>query len=192
VISSITDPNFAFWHSATFSNDGSKVIFTDEKGGGSGPECNPTVGRPRARTPSTTSEPGRPVFKSYFKIPRTQTNQENCVAHNGVVLPVAGRDLFVQAWYQGGITLFDFTDAAKPVELAYYDRGPLDEAKLVSGGAWSAYWYRGRIWVNEMARGLRRAVRLAGDRRQRRAVREPYLNAQSQEPLRAAGAAAAR
>jgi hypothetical protein len=186
VLSSITDPNFAFWHSATFSNDGSKVIFTDEKGGGGGPECNATVGPTKgADAIYDVSDPAAPVFKSYFKIPRMQTNEENCVAHNGVVLPVPGRDLFVQAWYQGGVTLFDFTNPAKPVELAYYDRGPLDRTKLVSGGAWSAYWYRGRIWVNEMARGfdvLAVSPALVGSAA---SVREPYLNAQSQEPLRA-------
>jgi len=185
VISSVTDPNFAFWHSATFSNDGSKVIFTDEKGGGGGPECNPTVGPTKgADAIFDIRDPKAPVFKSYFKIPRAQTNTENCVAHNGVVLPVAGRDLFVQAWYQGGVSLFDFTDPAKPRELAYFDRGPLDEAKLELAGAWSAYWYRGKIWTNEIARGLdvlQVDPKLVGAAA---TVREPYLNAQSQEPLR--------
>ena len=187
VLSSVTDPNFAFWHSATFSNDGTKVIFTDEKGGGGGPECNPTVGPKKgADAIFDITDPTAPVFQSYFKIPRTQTNQENCVAHNGIVLPTPDRDLFVQAWYQGGVTLFDFTDAANPVELAWFDRGPVDETKLVSGGAWSAYWYRGHIWANEIARGLDVLAvdpALVGSAA---TVVEPFLNAQSQSPLAAA------
>jgi hypothetical protein len=176
-----------FWHSATFSNDGTKVIFTDEKGGGSGPECNPTVGPTKgADAIYDISDPSAPAFLSYFKIPRTQTNQENCVAHNGVVLPVEGRDLFVQAWYQGGVTLFDFTDPANPVELAWFDRGPLDETRLVSAGAWSAYWYRGNVYVNEIARGfdvLSVDPSLVGEAA---TAREPYLNAQTQEGVPAA------
>ena len=184
VLSSVSDPNFAFWHSATFSNDATKVIFTDEKGGGGGAECNPTVGPTRgADAIYDISDPANPVFLSYFKIPRTQTNQENCVAHNGIVLPTAQRDLFVQAWYQGGISVFDFTDAANPTEIAYFDRAPFDPTRLVGAGAWSAYWYRGHIFSNGLQEGLD-VLRLDDPRVGEAAdVVEPYLNAQTQQPL---------
>jgi hypothetical protein len=184
VIANLTDGNFAFWHSATFSNDGTKVIFTDEKGGGGGPECNETVGPERgADAIYDISDPTAPVFLSYFKIPRTQTNQENCVAHNGIVLPTPDRDIFVQAWYQGGVSVIDFTDATAPVEIAYFDRPPFDPTRLVGAGSWSSYWYRGHIYSNGLMEGLDvlrlddPAVGAAADHV------EPYLNAQSQEPL---------
>jgi hypothetical protein len=184
VIANLVDSNFAFWHSATFSNDGSKVIFTDEKGGGGGPECNETVGPERgADAIYDIIDPTNPVFLSYFKIPRMQTNQENCVAHNGIVLPTAERDIFVQAWYQGGVSVIDFTDAAHPEEIAYFDRPAFDPSRLVGAGSWSAYWYRGHIYSNGLMEGLDvlrlddPAVGAAADHV------EPYLNAQSQEPL---------
>lgn len=183
VVSSVTDGNFAFWHSATFSNDGNTVIFTDELGGGNGPECNPTVGEERgADALYDITDPENPAFLSYFKIPRTQTNQENCVAHNGVVLPTGpgGRDLFVQAWYQGGITVMDFTDRANPTEIAFFDRPPFDPARLVGAGSWSAYWYRGHIFSNGLQEGLD-VLRLDDPRVGAAAgVVEPYLNAQLQ------------
>jgi hypothetical protein len=183
VLSSVSDPNFAFWHSATFSNDGDTVIFTDELGGGGGPECNPTVGPERgADALYDISDPADPTFLSYFKIPRTQTNQENCVAHNGVVLPTGpgGRDLFVQAWYQGGITVMDFTDPTNPVEFAWFDRPPFDPSRLVGAGSWSAYWYRGHIFSNGLQEGLD-VLRLDDPRIGTAAdVREPHLNAQVQ------------
>ena len=184
VISSVTDPNFAFWHSATFSNDGTKVIFTDELGGGSGPTCNPTVGPVRgADAIYDISDPANPVFLSYFKIGRTQSNRENCVAHNGIVLPTPERDLFVQAWYQGGISVIDFTDAANPTEIAFFDRGPLSNERSILGGSWSAYWYNGFIYSNDIQLGL--DVLKLSDRAAAKAngVKVPYLNAQTQEPL---------
>ncbi len=186
VLSSVTDPNFAFWHSATFSNDGTKVVFTDELLGGGGPTCNPSVGPERgANAIYDISDPTAPEFRSYYKIPRTQSNEENCVAHNGSLIPVPGRDVMVQAWYQGGISIMDFTDAANPRELGWFDRGSLglDEAgDPILGGAWSSYWYRGKIFSNEIQRGLdvvnfRSLLTL-------RAQDQPYLNAQTQEPLR--------
>ena len=184
VIANIVDSNFAFWHSATFSNDGSKVIFTDEKGGGGGPECNDTVGPERgADAIYDISDPENPEFLSYFKIPRTQTNEENCVAHNGIVLPTAERDIFVQAWYQGGVSVFDFTDAANPVEIAYFDRPAFDPNRLVGAGAWSAYWYRGHIFANGLMEGLD-VLRLDDPAVGSAAAHvEPYLNAQTQQPL---------
>ena len=148
------DAGFAYWHSATFNNDGTKVIFTDEWGGGSRPRC-------RAHDPLDWGADaiydivdGQLEFRSYFKMPAPQTEEENCVAHNGSIVPVPGRDLFVQSWYQGGLSLVDFTDSANPVEIGYFDRGPIDEETLVTGGFWSSYWYGGRIYATEIVRGL--------------------------------------
>jgi len=153
-IDAVVDKGFAYWHSATFNNDGSKVIFTDEWGGGSRPRC-------RAYDPMTWGADaiydivdGKLEFRGYFKLPAPQVEQENCVAHNGSIVPVPGRDIFVQAWYQGGVSVIDFTDSARPVEIAYFDRGPIDAEHLVVGGYWSTYWYRGRIYGTEIVRGL--------------------------------------
>lgn len=150
----VTDTGFAYWHSATFNNDGTKVIFTDEWGGGTRPRC-------RAYDPLTWGADaiydivdGKLEFRSHFKMPAPQVEQENCVAHNGSIVPVPGRDIFVQAWYQGGISVVDFTDSAKPVEIAYFDRGSIDPERLVAGGFWSAYWYGGRVYGTEIVRGL--------------------------------------
>jgi len=150
----VTDRNFAYWHSATFNNDGTKVIFTDEWGGGTRPRC-------RASDPITWGADaifdivdGKLRFGGYFKMPAAQTEQENCVAHNGSLIPVPGRDIMVQGWYQGGVSVFDFTDSARPVEIAFFDRGPIDAKELIVGGYWSAYWYNGYIYASEIARGL--------------------------------------
>ena len=154
-IAAVGDPNFSFWHSANFSNDGSKLIFTDEWGGGTAPRCRATD--PMfwgADTIFNLSKDHKLTLQSYFKMPAAQTDNENCVAHNGSIVPIPGRDIMVQAWYQGGVSVFDFTDTAHPVEIAYYDRGPLDDKKLVIGGEWSAYWYNGYIYGSEIARGL--------------------------------------
>jgi uncharacterized protein (DUF305 family) len=150
----VVDKGFAYWHSATFNNDGTKVIFTDEWGGGVQPHC-------RAHDPRTWGAnaiydivDGKLEFRGYFKIPAPQTEQENCVAHNGSIVPVPGRDVFVQAWYQGGLSLIDFTDSAKPVEIGYFDRGPIDAEQLVLGGYWSVYFFGGRVYGTEIVRGL--------------------------------------
>ena len=148
------DKGFAYWHSATFNNDGTKVLFTDEWGGGGRPRC-------RAVDPLTWGADAiydivdnKLVHKGYFKMPAAQTEQENCVAHNGSLIPVPGRDIMVQAWYQGGLSVFDFTDSANPKEIAYFDRGPINGAAMLSGGYWSTYWYNGNIYGGEMARGI--------------------------------------
>jgi hypothetical protein len=156
VLSSVEDTNFAFWHSATISNDGKKVLFTDEKGGGSSPECNPTTGPRRgADAIYDITDPANPRFVSYFKIPRTQTNQENCVAHNGNLIPnKRNRDILVQSWYQGGISVIDWTNPKKVKELAWFDRGPVDPTRLVLGGFWSSYFYNGQIYGSEIQRGF--------------------------------------
>ncbi len=146
--------NFAFWHSATFNNDGTKVVFTDELGGGGAPTCNPTTGSVRGANGIYDIIEGQLVLQSYYKMPRTQTNEENCVAHNGSLIPVPGRDIMVQAWYQGGVSVFDFTNSSRPRELAWFDRGPVNEAELEIGGSWSAYWYNGYVYSNEIARGF--------------------------------------
>jgi hypothetical protein len=157
-IDAVQDFNFAYWHSATFNNDGTKVIFTDEWGGGSGARCRATDplnwGANALFDIVETADGLRMEFASYFKLPMVQTAQENCVAHNGSLIPVPGRDIMVQAWYQGGSTVFDFTDSANPVEIAYFDRGPNSATQLQTGGFWSTYWYNGFIYGNEIARGF--------------------------------------
>jgi hypothetical protein len=153
-VDAVNDPNYAYWHSASFSNDGKKVVFTDEWGGGLGARCranDPNVWGANAVFRLTDNKLS---FASYYKLPSAQGDSENCVAHNGSLIPVPGRDIKVQAWYQGGISLMDFTDAAHPVEIAYFDRGPIDPKMLVLGGSWSAYWYNGHIYSSEIARGL--------------------------------------
>ncbi|MGH3369537.1 MAG: LVIVD repeat-containing protein, partial [Nocardioidaceae bacterium] len=142
--------NFAFWHSATFNNAGTKVVFTDELGGGGGATCNPTVGPNRGANGIYDIVDGQLVFGSYYKMPRTQSNTENCVAHNGSLIPVKGRDIMIQAWYQGGFSAWDFTDSSQPRELGWYDRGPLASDRLVLGGSWSAYYYNGHVFSNDI------------------------------------------
>ena len=153
-LDAVVDSGFAYWHSATFSNDGSKVLFTDEWGGGSRPRCRAYDPLDWGADAIYDIVDGKLVFRGYYKMPAPQVEQENCVAHNGSIVPVPGRDIFVQAWYQGGISVIDFTDSANPFEIAYFDRGPIDEENLVVGGYWSAYWYSDRIYGTEIYRGL--------------------------------------
>ncbi|MBM0170753.1 DUF305 domain-containing protein [Altererythrobacter sp. C41] len=153
-IDDVTDKGFAYWHSATFNNDGTKVLFTDEWGGGGRPRCQAGDPKNWGADAIYAIEDGQLAFKSLYKLPAPQTDMENCVAHNGSIIPVPGRDIFVQAWYQGGISVIDFTDAENPVEIAYFDRGPVDKDQLVTGGYWSAYWYKGHIYATEITRGL--------------------------------------
>jgi hypothetical protein len=148
------DSNFSFWHSATFSNDGSKVLFTDEWGGGSQPRCRATDKYEWGADAIFTRSGDDLTFHSYYKMPAAQTTEENCVAHNGSLIPIPGRDVMVQGWYQGGISVFDWTDPDQPVEIAFFDRGPMDSTRLVSAGSWSAYWHNGLIYSSEIARGL--------------------------------------
>lgn len=154
-IGAVIDPNFAYWHSATFSNAGDKLLFTDEWGGGVGARCLATD-RPiwGADATFTLSKDRKLTPAGYFKIAAPQTLQENCVAHNGSLIPVPGRDLMVQAWYQGGISVVDFTNPHNPQEIAFFDRGPVSGERLYLGGFWSAYWYNGFIYGSEIARGL--------------------------------------
>ena len=153
-IDAVADKGFAYWHSATFNNDGTKVLFTDEWGGGMMPRCRAYDPLDWGADAIYDIVDGQLEFRGYFKMPGPQSEAENCVAHNGSVVPVPGRDIFVQAWYQGGITVIDFTDSANPVEIAYFDRGPIDEERLTLGGYWSAYWYDGKIYATEIIRGL--------------------------------------
>jgi len=151
-IGAVADSNFSFWHSATFNNDGTKLLFTDEWGGGGQPRCRATDKYEWGADAIFTLSGDTMRFQSYYKMPAPQTPNENCVAHNGSLIPIPGRDVMVQAWYQGGISVFDWTDAAHPKEIAYYDRGPMDSTKFA--GSWSAYWYNGYIVSSEIARGL--------------------------------------
>jgi uncharacterized protein (DUF305 family) len=153
-LDAVLDPGFAYWHSATFNNDGTKVLFTDEWGGGSRPRCRAQDPRNWGANAVYDIVDGKLRFRSHYKLASAQTDKENCVAHNGSIIPVPGRDIFVQAWYQGGISVIDFTNSANPVEIAFFDRGPIDSEQLVLGGYWSAYWYDGRIYATEIARGL--------------------------------------
>lgn len=153
-IDEVTDSNFAYWHSATFNNDGSKVVFTDEWGGGSQPRCLASDPRNWGADAVFDIIDRELHFAGYFKLPAPQSETENCVAHNGSLIPVPGRDIMVQAWYQGGISIFDFTDSENPHEIAYFDRGPMSATELMSGGYWSAYWYNGNIYGSEELRGL--------------------------------------
>jgi hypothetical protein len=153
-VDAVNDQNYSYWHSASFSNDGTKVVFTDEWGGGLQPRCRPTDPNKWGADAIFHLKDDKLSFASYYKMPAAQTETENCVAHNGSLVPVPGRDIEVQAWYQGGISVMDFTDAAHPYEIAYFDRGPVDAKTLVLGGDWSAYWYNGYIYGSEIARGL--------------------------------------
>src|SRR5437870_8881956 len=153
-VDAVNDPNYAYWHSASFSNDGKKVVFTDEWGGGLGARCRPNDPNKWGADAIFNLKDNKLSFASYYKMPAAQGDSENCVAHNGPLIPVPGRDIEVQAWYQGGVSVMDFTDAEHPVEIAYFDRGPIDPKTLVLGGDWSAYWYNGHIYASEIARGL--------------------------------------
>jgi hypothetical protein len=153
-VDAVNDPNYSYWHSASFSNDGSKVVFTDEWGGGMGARCRPNDPNKWGADAIFRLKDGKLSFANYYKLPSAQSDTENCVAHNGSLIPVPGRDIEVQAWYQGGISVMDFTDPANPFEIAYFDRGPIDSKMLVLGGEWSAYWYNGYIYGSEISRGL--------------------------------------
>jgi hypothetical protein len=150
----VADKNFAYWHSATFNNQGTKVVFTDEWGGGGRPRCRQSDLLTWGADAIFDIVDRKLVFKGYYKMPAPQTDQENCVAHNGSLIPVPGRDIMAQSWYQGGVSVFDFTDSANPVEIAFFDRGPINPKELVSGGYWSSYWYNGNIYAAEISRGL--------------------------------------
>src|SRR5213076_2801656 len=152
-LNAVADSNFSYWHSATFNNDGTKVLFSDEWGGGGQPKCR-SFDKPEWGADALfTLNNGRMEFQSYYKMLAPQTAFENCVAHNGSLIPIPGRDIMVQSWYQGGVSIFDWTDAAHPKEVAFFDRGPIDGTKPGDAGTWSAYWYNGYIYSSEIARG---------------------------------------
>ncbi len=153
-VDAVNDPNYSYWHSASFSNDGNKVVFTDEWGGGLGARCRPNDPNKWGADAIFRLKDDKLAFANYYKMPAAQSDTENCVAHNGSLIPVPGRDIEVQAWYQGGVSVMDFTDPDQPFEIAYFDRGPIDPKMLVLGGEWSAYWYNGYIYGSEIARGL--------------------------------------
>ena len=153
-LDAVSDTNFSYWHSATFNNDGTKMLFSDEWGGGGGPKCRASDPYEWGADAIFTVENNQLVHQSYFKLPAAQTPQENCVAHNGSLIPIPGRDVMVQAWYQGGINVFDFTDPENPVEIAFFDRGPVNAQQIAGGGSWSVYWYNGVIVSSEISRGL--------------------------------------
>ncbi|MFD6416062.1 LVIVD repeat-containing protein [Streptomyces sp. NPDC060194] len=176
--------NFAFWHSATFNQTAKKVVFTDELGGGVAATCNAAIGPTRGANGIYDivgrGDHRKLAFKSYFKIPRHQADTENCVAHNGSLIPVKGKDLMVQAWYQGGVSVWDFTDSSKPKEIGFFERGPLSATSLITGGSWSTYYYNGYAYSNDIAKGF--DVLKINDRRTDKAerVRLDELNVQTQ------------
>ena len=188
-VSAVADSNFSFWHSATFTNDGTKILFTDEWGGGLQPRCRVTDKPEWGANAIFTLSGTDMTFKSYYKLPVAQTAFENCVAHNGTLIPVPGRDIMVQGWYQGGVSVFDWTDPAHPKEIAFFDRGPMDSTKLVGAGSWSAYWYNGYIISSEIARGLDIFELTPGTLLTQneidaaKLIRFDYLNAQDQQKL---------
>ncbi|MBX6169730.1 MAG: hypothetical protein IRY84_19160, partial [Thermobispora bispora] len=174
------EENFSVWHSATFSNDGTKVVFSDEMGGGLAATCLPSIEPTKGADAIYALTPERRLVRQgYFKIPRMQSERENCVAHNGSLVPVPGRDVMVQAWYMGGVSVWDFTDSAHPREIAYFERGPLPPDRRL-GGSWSAYYYNGYIYSSDITKGLD-VLRLDDPRTDpAKAVRLDELNAQSQ------------
>ena len=180
------DSNFAYWHSATFNNDGTKVLFSDEWGGGTAPKCRATDKKEWGADAIFDIKDRKLQFGSYYKISAVQTDKENCVAHNGSLIPIPGRDVMVQAWYQGGVSVFDFTDTKHPKEIAYFDRGPIDSTRLTLGGSWSAYWYNGTLISSEIARGLDAFELVPSEFLTQNeidaanTVKLPYLNAQGQ------------
>ena len=153
-IAAAADSNMSFWHSATFNNNGSKILFSDEWGGGTQPRCRSTDKPEWGADAIYTLVNGVMTFKSYYKLPVAQKSVENCVAHNGTLIPIPGRDIMTQGWYQGGVSVFDWTDPAHPKEIAFFDRGPMDSTKMITGGYWSTYWYNGYIIGSEIDRGL--------------------------------------
>lgn len=153
-IGAVADSNFSYWHSATFNNDGTKILFSDEWGGGGQPKCRATDKPEWGADAIFTLVDNKMVFQSYYKMPAAQTKFENCVAHNGSLIPIPGRDIMVQAWYQGGISVFDWTDPKAPKEIGFFDRGPVDSTKMGNGGSWSIYWYNGLMYSSEIGRGL--------------------------------------
>jgi hypothetical protein len=190
-IGEVADPNMSFWHSATFNNDGTKVLFSDEWGGGSQPRCRSTDKYEWGSDALFTIDANKQMkFASYYKLPAAQSSLENCVAHNGSVIPIPGRDVMVQSWYQGGLSVFDWTDIAHPKEIAYFDRGPVDGTRMVMGGSWSAYWYNGVIVSSEIARGLDVYELLVSpmitenELAAAKTVRMPYWNTQDQQKLK--------
>jgi len=188
-VGAVSDSNFSFWHSATFNNDGSKVLFTDEWGGGLQPRCRVTDKPEWGADAIFTLSGSTLTFKNYYKLPVAQTANENCVAHNGTLIPVPGRDIMAQGWYQGGVSVFDWTDPAHPKEIAFFDRGPMDSTKLLGAGSWSAYWYNGYIISSEIARGLDifeltpNALLTQNEIDAAKLIHFDYLNAQDQQQL---------
>jgi hypothetical protein len=188
-IDAVNDPNYAYWHSATFSNDGKKVVFTDEWGGGLGARCRANDPNKWGANALFHLKENKLSFANYYKLPAAQGDTENCVAHNGSLVPVPGRDIEVQAWYQGGISVMDFTDPNNPQEIAYFDRGPIDPKALILGGSWSAYWYNGQIYSSEIARGLDVFELTPSEHLTQneidaaKSVRVGELNVQSQQPI---------
>jgi hypothetical protein len=153
-VAAVSDTNFSYWHSATFNNDGTKILFSDEWGGGGGPKCRASDPKEWGADAIFTIVDGKLQFQSYYKMPAPQTTLENCVAHNGSLIPIPGRDVMVQSWYQGGVSVFDWTDAAHPKEIAFFDRGPVDSTRQGNAGTWSVYWYNGVMVSSEIGRGL--------------------------------------
>ncbi len=185
-LDAVSDSNFAYWHSATLNNDGTSILFSDEWGGGGAPKCRASDPRAWGADALFRIRDGRMHFVGYYKVPAAQTPQENCVAHNGSLIPIPGRDVMAQAWYQGGISVFDWTDPANPVEIAFHDRGPVDSTRMTMGGSWSVYWYNGALVSSEIARGLDifeltpSAFLSANELAAARSVRQEYLNTQGQ------------
>jgi hypothetical protein len=188
-LDAVADSNFAYWHSATFNNDGTQMLFSDEWGGGGAPKCRNTDKPEWGADAIFKIVNKKLVFQSYYKLPAYQTANENCVAHNGSLIPIPGRDVMVQSWYQGGISVFDWTDPQHPKEIASFDRGPVDSTRMAMGGSWSVYWYNGAIVSSEIARGMDVAELVPSEHISQneidaaKTVKWDYLNAQGQPKI---------
>ena len=164
--------NYQGRHTAAFSNDGTKLIQTEEWGGGTGPMCQASSMKELGgNTIITLDGKKKQTQRAYFKLGSAQSAEENCVAHNGGIIPVPGRDLYVQGWYQGGVNIMDFTNPDTALEIAYFDRGSINPPRGADvpaqpvdpsvrgggntiGGSWGAYYWNGMIVSSELDRGM--------------------------------------
>jgi hypothetical protein len=154
VLQRVRDANVAFWHSGIFNNDATAVVFQDELGDGFINTCSPAFGGDRGADAIWSLTDGTLEHRSYFKIPREQSDLEKCVAHSGGLIPVPGRFIIAQAWLEGGVSVIDLTDPAAPTELTSFDRPSYGYSMDFTAGIWSVYFYNGYLFASDMYDGL--------------------------------------